>query len=464
MKLVLAVHGFPPEGVGGTERGAAALAELLAGAGHEVVVVAGSWLQPLAGEVARREETTAAGVRVVRLTRPDLHFDHWHKSKSAAIAAAWRELLQRERPAVVHVLHWLRLSRDLVQIAAQEGFPAIVSLNDSFVSCPLVFRVEPAGGTVCTKDHGPLACVPCAGRVAPRTPWVPMEAAFVQLAERAQDLTRELSLARVVLAPTRTHAERQLRHLGGAAFEFDVCPPAAPAPPPAPRVARASRAGRALVLGAWGELSKLKGTELLFQALDGLADVELRLAGPEREAGLFARLQLEHPGVRATWSGLYDAAELGSLDVSDVHAFVSASRAPESFGLVLDEARALGLPALLPDAGAFAERGGEERGAALYAIGDADALRAAVERLQRDAAWLGALRAAVPAPTEPGAVLAGHLAAYERARSAGAPGNPPAREWYAERMTDFAEQEWDRRCAEQDPETLGLDAPDAPRP
>jgi len=463
VKLVLAVHGFPPEGVGGTERGAAALASLLVAAGHEVLVVAGSWSEARAGEVALREEATPEGVRIARLTRPDLHFDHWHKSKSARVAAVWRELLQRERPDVVHVLHWLRLSRDLVQIAAQEGIPAVVSLNDSFVSCPLVFRVEPAGGTVCAKDLGPMACVPCAGRVAPRTPWVPMEAAFVQLAERGQDLARELTLARVVLAPTRTHAERQLRHLGDAAFEFDVCPPAAPPPLRQREPLAASGEGGPLVLGSWGELSKLKGTGLLFEALDGLADVELRLAGPEREPGLFARLTSEHPGVRATWSGPYEAAELGRLDVSAVHAFVSATRAPESFGLVLDEARSLGLPALLPDVGAFAERGGEARGAALFPPGDVDALRAAVQRLQRDAAWLGALRAAVPAPVESAAVLDGHLAAYDRARSAGAPGNPPAREWYAERMTDFAEQEWDRGCSEHDPATLGLDAPDAPR-
>lgn len=463
MKLVLAVHGFPPEGVGGTERGAEALARGLVRAGHEVLVLAGSWSAPQPGEVALREEETADGVRVVRLTRPDLHFDHWHKSKSARVATAWRALLERERPDVVHVLHWLRLSRDLVQIAAQEGIPAVISLNDSFVSCPLVFRVEPAQRTVCTKDHGPMACVPCASRVAPRTPWVPIEAGFLQLAERGQDLARELTLARVVLAPTRAHAERQRAHLPDVDFEFEVCPPAAP-PALARRAPLAEPGeGRPLVLAAWGELSALKGTDLLFGALDGLEGVELRLAGSESEPGLFARLAAQHPSVRASWSGPYDADELDRLEVSEAHAFVSATRAPESFGLVLDEARALGLPSLLPDSGAFTERGGEARGAALFASGDASALRAAVLRLRSDSAWRVALRAAVPAPTDAASVLAGHLTAYERARSAGAPGNPPAREWYAERMIDFAEEEWDRGCAEHDPVTLGIDVPDAPR-
>jgi hypothetical protein len=83
--------------------------------------------------------------------------------------------------------------------------------------------------------------------------------------------------------------------------------------------------------------------------------------------------------------------------VSEVHAIVSGSLAPESYGLVLDEARELGLPALLPHAGAFVERGREGEGVLFYASGDPDSLASAILRLVREEHLLDELRARIPA-------------------------------------------------------------------
>lgn len=456
MKVLLAVHGYPPELVGGTELAARALAEGLAAAGHEVLVLAGSFAGRREGEVSLVEEPSSPGApRVLRLSRPDLHLDHWHKSLGVRASACVRELLERERPDLLHLLHWLRLSRDLVATAARAGVPAVVSLNDAFVSCPLVHRVDPRTRTACERPLGPLACVPCAGSHPPLTPWVPQEEAFLRLAERGRDLERELRLARAVLAPTRAFGERQLALAGLEGLSVEPAPPAAPPLLERPVAPAPPGEGRPLVLGAWGRLSELKGTDLLLEALDGLEGVELRLAGAEDRPGFLEQLRARHPGVRVGWSGPYRASELAGLPVAGAHAMVSASRAPESFGLVLDEARALGMPALLPDAGAFAERGGEERGAPLHAAGEAAGLRASILRLRDEPGRLEALRAAVPPPTSADAVLAAHLGAYERATAAGAP-EVPALDWYEERMAAFAEEEWDRRCALHDPAELGL--------
>ena len=48
---------------------------------------------------------------------------------------------------------------------------------------------------------------------------------------------------------------------------------------------------------------------------------------------------------------------------SAVSSFVSGTRARETWGLVLDEAIALGLPMVLPRFGAYPEHAGEGRGA-----------------------------------------------------------------------------------------------------
>ena len=154
MRVALAVHAWPPEGAGGTERSTHALARALARAGHRVLVVAGS-LRRAEGDAVALERVDepgpdgGAGLEVVRLRRPDLYFDHWHKSLHPGVSAALRALLREREVEVLHVHHWLRLSRDLVHAAALEGVPSIVTLHDAWVGCPVAFRVRPDDRTTC---------------------------------------------------------------------------------------------------------------------------------------------------------------------------------------------------------------------------------------------------------------------------------------------------------------------------
>ncbi len=462
MKIVLCVHGYPPDLIGGTERSAQGLAQALLCAGHEVLVVAGS-IQPAGGAELRRVETIEQGVRVVRLLRPDLYFDHWHKSRSVRVNAAFRELLVAERPDVVHVLHWLRLSRELVLCAAREGVPSVVSLNDHWTSCLLCFRVDPKTRTACERPLSALACIACAKNVPPRTPWVPLEAAFMEFAKREADLARELDLARSILVPTRAHATSLSGFVAGLELEkVRIAPPAAP-PAALPAVDEAA-APPPLVVLYFGALSELKGVDLLIEAAADerlRAAVELRLAGREERPGWLEQQAQRLPAVRMTYLGeytpdqLFEPAHPLSEAARQSHVFVTASRAPESFGLVLDEARALGLPAVLPRLGAFAERGVEGQGVLFFEPGDAGSLAAVLAGLVAAPGELASLRASVPAACHEVDLLEVHLQAYAEALEAGAPGAGED-DWYADRMALFAEGEWDRGLAGVDPGELGF--------
>lgn len=475
MRVVLCVHGYPPELVGGTELLVRDLAHALARCGDRVTVVAGT-LARSEGGVARREEREpvagAGAVRVVRLARPDLYHDHWQKTRSAAIARAFREVLRAARPDVVHVHHWLRLSRDLVLAAAREGVPAVVSLHDHFTTCPLVFRVDTGTRRPCARVAGPGPCLPCLARVPPRTPWVPPAEQALRLGERAHELARELALARVVTVPGAAHGRAIAAGLaGGTPPAFEVLPPpAAVEPAPRPPLAPPS-AQEPLLLGSWGALSEVKGTDLLVEALARTRDparFELRLAGAEPEPGWLARLQARFSAVRVHHEPAFEREALGELAATNVHLFISGSRAPESHGRVLDEARALGLAAVLPDAGAFAERARAEGAAALYPPGDAAALAALLDALRDDPKRLARLRDEAPAAAcgllSPAAHAARTRALLAEAvrRGAPPPDELPAEEWYAGRMAEFAEAEWDRRLSETAPDAFGP-PPDAER-
>jgi glycosyltransferase involved in cell wall biosynthesis len=451
LKVLLAVHGFPPELKGGTELVAAVDAAALAKAGCEVVVVTGT-LARGEGLVERDLEVRGDGVRIHTLARPDLHFDHWHKSKSGRISAAFEEILREERPDVVHVHHWTRLSRDLVLTAARRRVPSVVTLHDHFTTCLVTFRVPPSNPLPCEVPLAADPCLGCAAYLPPETPWVGASEARLILAERTRGLARELELASCVLVPSQAHGEALARAWApqGLDIEFLVSRPACelefverarPKPPVE---------GAPLVVAAWGQVSALKGIDLLIQAVSKLPPgrVRVELAGREQEPGWLDAQLSEHPGVELMWHGAFERERLGSHPVSTAHLMVSATRAQESHGLVLDEARVLGMPAVLPAAGAFVERAAEG-GCKLYKPQDVESLAAALDELYRSPSELARLEqevwsARVVRPHERAAEL---LEQYETARIEGVCEGVTKGEWYDERMSSFAEEEWDQRCS-----------------
>ena len=468
MKVCLVAHGYPPELLGGTEQAVQGLARGLVAGGDEVVVVAGSLDHGPQFRISEAtDEVDGRPFRVVRLHRGDLYFDHWQKSASTPVAEAFREILRVEQPDVVHVHHWIRLSRDLVATAAALGIPAVVTLHDLWTSCLVTFRVKPDTREFCEASLAPNPCLDCAKLVPPRTPWVSTENLFMAFAARREDLARELDLARAVIAPSRSHADNLARFLGlgDVARDLRVVAPGreletAEQPPLAPP----ADLGR-LVLGSWGHMTPLKGADLVIGAVRRLADavgkerVELHLAGEEPDAAFATRLDTAAEGLPVTRHGGYPAGGLAAHPVSAAHVMVSGTRAPESWGLVVDEAAALRLPMVLPRAGAFVERFEEGRGALFYQPGDEAGLAAVLRRLLDEPELLPALRASLPATESIAPGVAAHVAAvrgiYDEVVAAGPPAPPPD-EWWRARMQYEAEKQWDEALSRTPPEELGL--------
>ena len=132
-----------------------------------------------------------------------------------------------------------------------------------------------------------------------------------------------------------------------------------------------------------GSLDKNKGMDAVLEAFAGAsaARAELRLTicgdGPERDA---LRLQAEKLGIadRTVFTGRVDPNEVpGLLRESD--AFVLASRV-ETFGIVLAEAMACGLPIIMTKTSAWRELADDSTGIAVD-VDDIPALSEAMERM-----------------------------------------------------------------------------------
>ncbi len=481
MKVLLAAHGFPPQQVGGVELSVSSLATLLARRGHSVRVVSGSLQRSAHADAAEVQHETQVGplgerIEVARIARPDLYFDHWHKSLSAAASRAFRDLLREMRPDVVHVHHWLRLSRDLVLVAAREKIPSVVTLHDAWTSCPIVFRVRPDTQRACDAPVGPHPCIACAARVPPRTPWIPRESSYLMLAERQRDIGRELDLARVRIAPSREHARALERSLGRAedSLAVEIVSPlaAADAVPLRARPQPGGVAEAGLHVACWSQVSRLKGSDLMLQAFLAAhaelgPDLSLRLDihGPAADPEFAAQLRAQAGSAPVRFGGAFQAAELENCIDPRAQLFVHTSRAHESYGLSIDEAARLGLALLLPDAPVFVERcGGSAR---FYASGNEASLKAQLVRLARDPADLLRARAAatewagrLPSPDS---IAARHEEIYARAIAAAAP-SVAQPSWFDERMAHEATQAWDRALSQCSADALGFASPKLPGP
>ena len=478
MKILFALHGYPPELMGGTESTVRAQARALVARGHEVVVVAGSmnWKEQFeTSEDTDTDPTSGKSYPVYRIHRNDLYFDHWQKSASPKASRAFRDILRSEKPDLVHVQHWIRLSRDLVATAAREGIPSVVTLHDLWTTCLLTFRVRPGADALCEEKLGLSPCVRCAGEIPPKTPWVSAEAGAIAFVERMQEVSRELELARAIVTPSHAHAsaiEGFLNRPAGS-LEADVIPPGreldlgvtigsglrgehssleAPAEP-----------GGKLVLGAWGHLDPIKGLDLVLEAIAQLDDptrVTLHLAGGEVNPDYACRLHELAKGLDVHFHGPFEVSELGSHPVAQVHAMVSGSRAHESWGLVLDEAWHLGLPALLPNRGAFTERLVGERGGLLYESSSASSLSSAIARLLDESPLLSQLRASIPPVSEIAPTLDQMVerleAVYTKALAVSPP-DAPEDQSLQDMVRARALEEWDKSLSRRSAAELGFE-------
>lgn len=198
--------------------GLARLASALARRGHEVsAIVAG---------VAGRDGAFDARVRVVRLERSDLHPDHWHKSSSPEIAASVRRALEELTPEVAHVKGWRGLTRELATLCARASIPVVVELDLPWASCLVGTRVRTDTNAACDVPLSMQPCLRCASLAEPRTPWVPVEAQYMMLAERRADLARELDVAASVHVDRVHGVERARAWLGLAGESWELAPSA----------------------------------------------------------------------------------------------------------------------------------------------------------------------------------------------------------------------------------------------
>ena len=380
-RVLHVVHGWPPWSHAGTETYARELALRQARQGADVVVYARcADPERTLGEAT---ELVDHGVRVRLVVNNFTERDPLARNalRSRVLERDFGRLVDEVRPDLVHVHHLAGHALGLLRVLGRRHLPYVYQLQDWWALCARS-NLWPPGRQLCTGP-APGKC----GRCLTLTGLAPV-ALWNRLLYRYRSLSarRALRGADAIVMGSRfvETSHRALGYLDRRArvsvlpYGIALANGGAPAPPSA-----APRApGTPLRFGFIGAIMPHKGVHV---AVGAFRDV-----GPERatldvwgDVSIVPAYTAELRGLASAavrFNGTFDEERkpeiLGSLDV-----LVVPSLGLESFGLVVREAFAHGVPVLASRGSALVEAFDDDGGGAFFEPGDVEALRRWIDRL-----------------------------------------------------------------------------------
>jgi glycosyltransferase involved in cell wall biosynthesis len=162
VKVLIAVHHFPPRHTGGAEWRAYRTAAALEARGHQARIVAIERIDRGPQRGVAWEDGVFEGVNVRRLffdmkNVPDL--DRWEYD-NIWIGEHLRELIDEWEPDIFHLISGYLITGRAIRVAHEEGIPTVLSLTDFWFLCKRISMLR-SDGKVSTLPIDPFQCARC---------------------------------------------------------------------------------------------------------------------------------------------------------------------------------------------------------------------------------------------------------------------------------------------------------------
>ncbi len=397
MRILFILHQFYPEFSGGTEHVTLNLARCAQRAGHYVRVLA-CIVDPTAccgrqsNDFEGALEIIHHGVHVMLLPREFLPMTaDFSFEIDLGLAERLETWMRLERFDVAHVLHPMRMGTALLAVQ-RCGLPYVITLTDFFSSCYRINLVNMRNNPCLGPNEG-LRC----GKDCLVVPWT--QNALVERQKQAQNL---LAAAGTRVCPSDYVAEHYRSVF--PELDFIIIPHGIDILTllvNTPLTASADTDDDSLTLGFIGSIIPQKGLDTLLRAFARVPDQRLKL----RVVGGFYGDNAYHNEVvklakadsRVELVGQVSPQEVFEI-IRKINILCLPSRVPETFSMVLHEAAALGVPALVSDLGAPAEHIAKYGDGCILPANDVQAWADAISELLERPELLSAYRARVPVP------------------------------------------------------------------
>jgi len=410
MKIVMAIHHFPPRCTGGAELRAYRTATWLQHHGHDVYVICIEAIDVGDGRGLTFRDELYDGLPVRRLSfslaaAPDPF--RWTYD-SPWIGEHLRGYLAELAPDLLHLISGYLISGSTLRAAIDLRIPTVVTLTDFWFLCPRITLLR-SNGQLCAPPFDAATCARCLGeekrryripgRIVPalmRTFWRTRSRRVARVRERMVFLGETLNRVNAIISPSQF-----LRHLfveaGVAAERIIFCRQGRDFPDLTLELLAKTPAA-CLRIGYIGQIAPHKGVHTLFEAVRRLpgAALEVTVYGDTGRFPDYARRlrRLARRDSRLILAGLCDRMEVSQV-LQGLDDVVVPSLWYENSPNTILEAFAHRTPVIASDLGGMAELVQHEKNGLLFTPGDAASLARQLRRLLDEPRLLSTLRSGI---------------------------------------------------------------------
>jgi len=434
MKVVIAVHHFPPRYTSGAELRAYRTASWLRDCGHDVHVVCIEHIDRGGRDGLTFADDTYDGLPVRRLSfnllkAPDPF--RWSYD-NPWVGECMRAYLAELQPDILHLISGYLMSGSTVCAAVEvrssleRRIATVVTLTDFWFLCPRITLLR-SNGEVCAPPFDPVTCARCLGeekrryrapgRLMPglmQLYWQLRTDRSVQVKDRMASLGRVMERVDAMISPSRFLRDMFIR-AGVAPDRIAFSRQGRDFPELVPDLLQKSPASR-LRVGYMGQIEQHKGVHTLLQAVRKLPDVDLevKVYGDPDQAPAYTRELCRIMGgdPRIGLKGTYSREEVSHV-FHDLDVVVVPSIWYENSPNTILEAFAHRTPVVASALGGMAEMVQDGVNGLRFVPGDPASLAARLRQLVQDPGLLPRLRAGIGPVKSVAEEMAELLAIYD---------------------------------------------------